>query len=53
MGKAPDSARLIHHPLLFLGLIIGILISSPFKAYAQHEIAPETWIEMSTKERHR
>jgi hypothetical protein len=53
MGKAPDSARLIHHPLLFLGLIIGILISSPFKAYAQHEIAPETWIEMRKMLRHK
>jgi hypothetical protein len=48
MGKSQDTAHLtrILFPLLLLVLIIGLLSSSPHHVYAQHEIAPENWIEM-------
>ena len=48
MGKSQDTAHLtrILLPLLFLVLIIGLLSSSPHHVFAQHEIAPENWIEM-------
>jgi hypothetical protein len=48
MGKSQDTAHLtrILFPLLFLVLIIGLLSPSPRKIFAQHEIAPENWIEM-------
>ena len=48
MGKSQDTAHLtrILLPLLFLVLIIGLFSSSPHNIFAQHEIAPENWIEM-------
>jgi hypothetical protein len=48
MVKPPDtvSATFILLPLLYLVLILGLLSSSPKKVFAQHEIPPETWIEM-------
>lgn len=36
----------IHKPLCFLVLIIGMLSLTVHSTYAQHEIAPEHWIEM-------
>jgi len=48
MGKSYDTAFInrILLPLLFLVLIIGLLSSSPHNTFAQHEIAPENWVEM-------
>jgi len=48
MGKPPDKALLnvILLTLLYLVLFIGLLNSSPNNVCAQHEIDPETWIEM-------
>ena len=48
MGKSHETAFInrILLPLLFLVLIIGLLSSSPHNTFAQHEIAPENWVEM-------
>jgi hypothetical protein len=48
MGKLPDTAPLTLFllPLLYLGLVIGLVSSTPYTVFAQHEIDPETWIEM-------
>jgi hypothetical protein len=48
MNEPPETVplTLILFPLLYLILIIGMVSSSPYNVFAQHEIAPETWIEM-------
>jgi len=46
MISARDIAYLTRILLLFPVLIIGLLSSSPHTILAQHEIAPENWIEM-------
>jgi len=48
MGKPQYTAPTTHIylPLLYLLLIIGIVSSSSSNVFAQHEIDPETWIEM-------
>ena len=48
MGKPQDtiSLTLILLPLLYLVLIFSLMISSPNIVFAQHEMDPETWIEM-------
>jgi HEAT repeat protein len=48
MGKPQYTAPLTHIllPLLYLLLIIGIVSSSTYNVFAQHEIDSETWIEM-------
>jgi hypothetical protein len=48
MGKPRNTAPLplILLPLLCLGLIIGLESAFPLTACAQHQIDPETWIEM-------
>ena len=48
MGKSHKTASLTLFllPLLYLGLVIGLVSSTPYTVFAQHEIDPETWIEM-------
>jgi hypothetical protein len=48
MGKPQYTAPIAHIflPLLYLLLIIGLVSSPPYNVFAQHEIDPETWIEM-------
>jgi HEAT repeat protein len=48
MGKLQYTAPLTYIllPMLCLGLIMGMVISSPYNVFAQHEIDPETWIKM-------
>ena len=48
MGKPLDAVSLKYTllPLLCLVLIAGMMGTSPKYVYAQHEIPPETWIEM-------
>ncbi len=43
-GTAP--VTFIFLPLFCLVLILSLLSSSPSNVFAQHEIAPEAWIEM-------
>ena len=48
MGTLQNAAYLtrIVFPMLSLAFIIGLLFSSPYNVFAQHEIPPENWIEM-------